>query len=471
MNNTMDENGIYGVLRRIGNAIPRKMKESVRTIKSRTIPFPHSVDREFAKVYFELMKMQWWTIEQIRDYQCKKLKEIIHFAYREVPYYRRIFREIGIEPNDIRTPEDLSSLPILTKEEVRQHFREMFAKNYKKYAPSPGYTSGSTGTTLTFSLTHLVKHYEKAFGYRHWKSVHFIQRDRSVVLRGDILTEDPSAVAPFVKKGKELFLSSFHLSDVSLPEYAGMIKEFQPAAIRAYPSALAILTRYFKKASLSTVPGLKVILTSSESLLSEIRREAEEFWQCPVIDWYGNGERIAAIGECEHGSYHIQEDYSYVELEPTDSPRHRRIVGTTYYNLAMPLIRYDIQDIVTVHPEDDAGICSCGRAFRKISSIDGRIEGIVITPDRRYVGRLDAAFKYSPGIALAQIIQQQIDYITIKIVKGKSFCDNDMERLNRELRLRLGEKIAIHYEFVPDIPRTSAGKLNFVISDVKPELL
>lgn len=428
------------------------------------IPFPYVVDKEFARIYFDLLKDQWKSEEEILAFQTRKLKEIIRFAYSEVPYYRKVFDEVGVTPADFKDLADLAALPILTKDDIRENFDQLHSREYTKYAPSPGHTSGSTGTTVTFTLTHFVKHYEMAFGHRHWRAAGFGSRDRSVIIRGDVLTDDPRARAPFLKKAKELFLSSFHMSVESLPEYARMIAAFRPVAIRAYPSALKIVTRYFMEKGLPPIKGLKVILTSSESLLQSVREEAEEFWGVPVNDWYGNAERVAAIGQCEYGNYHVHEDYSFVEMIPTDSPERYRIVGTTYYNLAMPLIRYDMRDIVCIDSAVADQFCSCGRFFRVVSGIDGRIEGIVVTPDGRFVGRLDAAFKYSTGIELAQIIQKTIDSIEIRIVRGDSFSDDDLGKLTKELRLRLGESITINYEFVSDISRTAAGKLRFVIS-------
>lgn len=114
-------------------------------------------------------------------------------------------------------------------------------------------------------------------------------------------------------------------------------------------------------------------------------------------------------------------------------------------------------------------MCSCGRSLPIVESIDGRIEDFVITKDKRIVGRLDAAFKYSFGIKYSQIIQDKIGHIIVKIVKDENYTDKDREKLDIELRKRLGRDIDIEYEFVDDIPRTKAGKLRFVISDVKLE--
>ena len=258
-------------------------------------------------------------------------------------------------------------------------------------------------------------------------------------------------------------LSSFHLSERSRGKYSELVINFKPKIIRAYPSAMFLMTKYFKSRELNP-PNVDSIITSSETLLPEHRTEIESFWGCKVYDWYGLGERAAAIGECEDGRCHINLEYGIVEFEDVSGSNQKEIVATSFWNLAMPLIRYSTKDLVTISNNSK---CPCGRSLPTVKSIDGRVEDFVITKDKRIVGRLDAAFKYSFGIKYSQIIQDKIGYILVKIVKDDNYTDQDQEKLDIELRKRLGGDIDIAYEFVDNIPRTKAGKLRFVVSDVK----
>ena len=112
------------------------------------IPFPICYGPSFMKEYNGLMKSQWFNHEQIEELQSKKLRMIIKHAYLNVPYYHRIMREKGLNPDDIKKIEDLSKLPILTKDDIRNHFEELTVKNIKKYKPVLNHTSGSTGKPL-----------------------------------------------------------------------------------------------------------------------------------------------------------------------------------------------------------------------------------------------------------------------------------------------------------------------------------
>ena len=83
----------------------------------------------------ELEETQWWSPEQLRELQNKKLRALIKHAYENVPYYHRIFEERSLAPNDIQTVEDLPKLPILTKDDIRQNSQDMLAKDFKKWRP------------------------------------------------------------------------------------------------------------------------------------------------------------------------------------------------------------------------------------------------------------------------------------------------------------------------------------------------
>ncbi len=138
------------------------------------------------------------------------------------------------------------------------------------------------------------------------------------------------------------------------------------------------------------------------------------------------------------------------------------IVATTYHNLALPLIRYRSGDLAVTH---SAGPCAWGLPSATVAAIQGRIEDVVVTPAGRHMGCLDAAFKYSAGIRLSRIVQKTTDEIRVDIVKAATYSDQDRETLERALWARLGNAIAVWFNFVDDILPGENGKIQFVILD------
>ena len=74
---------------------------------------------------------QWLAPERIAALQWQRLQRLLEHCYREVPYYRRRWRELGVAPGDIRNLDDYARLPILTKAEIREHFDELKADSWR----------------------------------------------------------------------------------------------------------------------------------------------------------------------------------------------------------------------------------------------------------------------------------------------------------------------------------------------------
>ena len=98
--------------------------------------------------------------------------------------------------------------------------------------------------------------------------------------------------------------------------------------------------------------------------------------------------------------------------------------------------------------------------------VDGRIEDFVVTPDGCWIGRLDHIFKEQLDVAEAQIVQDDVDAIEVRVVPRPSFDDRPREGLVKEIRSRLGDVIRIEIKLVEEIPREGNGKFRAVKSKV-----
>lgn len=435
----------------------------------RRIPFPICYGLAFMKTYHKLMKSQWFTRRQIEELQCKKLRALIKHAYINVPYYHKVMRKRGLNSDDIKKIKDLSKLPILTKDDVRNHFEELMAKNIKKYRPVLSHTSGSTGKPLKFYLCKRNRIMEQTLIWRYNNWTGYNYGDRVAILRGEILRSESGN--PLLWKmnatGKILTLSSFDMSSANLKKYVQKIKENKIEVFRGYPSTIYILAKYLKKEDIDYIRP-KAIITASETLLPYQRKLIEMQFECKVYDWYGSGERVGHAGQCSQGNYHIFSESGIIEFMKLDEHvgggELSEMICTGLNNYAMPLIRYKIGDLAKYSNDK----CSCGRVLPVITSIEGRLDDILITPDGRYItpSGMTLAFEYIEGIKQSQIVQKSKNEIVVKIVKTEKYTDKDTSFLIVELRKRLGNEIDIKIDFVDEIPRTKSGKIPFVISKV-----
>ena len=171
---------------------------------------------------------------------------------------------------------------------------------------------------------------------------------------------------------------------------------------------------------------------------------------------------MAAIGTCERGNYHVVNDYSYVELLPAGNSLYE-IVGTSFSNYAMPLIRYRTGDYAEL---DETVQCSCGRDFPVVRCIHGRDDEYVKLSDGRHIGRMDHVFKGVEGILEAQFVQDSIDELLIRLVPADKYNKAIENMILSNARSRLGLEIRISIEKVEKIERNRSGKFRNVICNV-----
>jgi phenylacetate-CoA ligase len=416
-----------------------------------------------------LAASQYWNHEKRRGWIQEHLERTLRHAVKNVPYYRRTLEPYASHFTDMIDRLDLSALPFITKETVRNYYQELHADDCQQYRPTPTHTSGSTGTPTKFLLDSQsnISHFASIWRVLNWAGYRF--GDRFADLTGHVFKNDNLYERDM--RLKCLRLSSFNFKKENVPLYVEKLKKFKPVLIKAYPSALDLFCRWLQETGIRDYHPASV-LTCAESLLDHQKIMIEETLRCPVFDFYNQNERAGLISTCEKAVYHIHEEYSYIEIvnKSNDSESLRQmgeIVTTSLHNFAMPLIRYRTDDLAS-HNDDNA--CECGRTYKRIKQIVGRVEDVVVTPDGRHVGRLDAAFKFSPGIRMSQIVQNTTEEIDVNLVKTESFNLDDLNTVERELHARLGKEVGINFRFVDSIPPGENGKVKFVISKPGKEL-
>lgn len=326
-------------------------------------------------------------------------------------------------------------------------------------------TSGSSGAPLRLLGTRDSVSREMALVRRQMRWAGWQPGQRRAWMRGDLVHPIDRLDGPFWRDSapeRMRYFSSYHLADATLDTYVQALQDWDPVLIQAYPSSLALLAQGLRaRGRRYAGRSLRGLMTSSETLGEGERAVIEQVFGARVFDWYGQTERVAAIGQCEHGSLHVIEDYSFVEWLPREDGL-LELVGTAFGNQAMPLLRYATGDLVDPLP-DDAPPCGCGRAFRRVRRVLGRQDDVVQLPDGRRIGRLDGIFKDLQGLLEWQIRQEQREEIQILYVLPDGAADYDEARIERAARERLGQAVGLRIRRVARIERTRAGKLRGVV--------
>ena len=420
----------------------------------------------YKKFKKELESSQWSSAEELRALQEERLRNIIHHAYETVPYYRCIFDQRGIKPHHIEHVEDLEKLPILEKEDVRNHCQELVSRKARRTFLYKCHTSGTTGKPLTLYRDLSNVAYEHALLRRQWSWAGLKIRDLYATLKGELVVPSETRKPPFWRFNRaenKLVMSSYHLSESNADAYVNALYKYKPVGIEGYPSSVFALAHFMKNLGVSY--SAKAVLTSSETLLNEHRELIQKVFQCPVFDYYGMAERVMAIHTCEHGRYHIIQEYGIAEfaaIENGNSNGEREVIGTALNNYAMPLIRYRVGDVV----KPSSASCPCGRAYPVVDHIIGRKDDYVITPTGKLFGRLDHIFKGAQHIVEAQIVQSRANGIVLKIVPDAQFSQDDGAYVVNKARRRFGNEMDVILQQVTSIPRGGRGKFRAVVSEV-----
>ncbi|EKC3496032.1 exopolysaccharide biosynthesis protein VpsH [Vibrio cholerae] len=412
-------------------------------------------NREMRAVLREIQANEY-SKAQLAKYQQQQRQHVLENACQNVPFYERL----GLANSPIQ------AFPYLDKTVLRSEHEQFISQN-KPSVVVKGATSGTTGTPLTILQDRHSVIREQAFVARQLAWAGYRKGDKRAWIRGDMVVPLSQKQGPFWRYSwfeQMIVLSSFHLTPKTMSSYLQAMVDFGVEVIQAYPSSIATLARYLE-ANQSYYPAkLKSIITSSESLSAEDRQVIETRFGCKVFDWYGLFERVVAIGQCEHGRYHLLSDYSHVELLAAGDGRYE-LVGTNFNNQYFPLIRYKTGDHVHLS-ENEA--CPCGRVFPVIERIEGRIGDYLVGEDGQKVHILNHIPKGIAGIMACQFVQSERGQIVVKVVAdAEQFNQEQQKQLISNTQARLGSSLNVTIDIVSALERTANGKIRQAICTIK----
>jgi len=400
----------------------------------------------FRHILAQLESNERKSRDQLLAEQQDAVRRLLRYAVVHVPAYKG------------RSLENLKEWPVLEKATVAAQPEKFLSDEFDPRRLMELHTSGTTGSPLTVRFPVETHQTEMAFRWRHkaWGGTPFLSRGAYVA--GHPVVPPNQQRPPFWRWDrfeKRLLCSSYHLTPQNLPAYLEALRRYAPDFVHGYPSSLYLLAQ---------VGGCKpkAAFTASETLLDFQRTAIEAAFGTKVFNWYGNTELTCNIVECAAGNLHYRTDYGVLELLSDGT-----MICTGLNNRAMPLIRYRVGDRATAKTGD----CACGCGFPLIERVEGRVEDYIRTPDGRFVGRMDHLFKDVRHVREAQIIQRRLDEIVVRIVRADGYTDADADIVRREARQRLGDAVAVRFEYVEAIERTAAGKFRFIVSQLPPDQL
>ncbi|WP_430390365.1 phenylacetate--CoA ligase family protein [Dyella sp. 20L07] len=419
----------------------------------------------------EYEREQWLSPEQLATLQWTRLKRLLDHCQREVPFYQRQWRELGINVKDIQNLDDYARLPTLTKADIRQHGDDLKASSWRSRMLYKN-TSGSTGEPLRFGYTRESNDRRNAVMFRGYGWAGAPMGRRSLVMWGGGLGNPP-----LVRRLKDQLyhaafgrriVNSFHMTEANMSEYADLIDNYRPEVLLGYFGPLLKLAQWLI-ATGRRVHSPRAFIVNGEAMHDFQREIVEQAFGCPAFNTYGCREFMLIAAECEqHRGMHVNVDHLVVErVKPSEGqldPQTGEAVITDLFNYGMPFIRYATGDLITGSSEQ----CPCGRGLPLITQVEGRVLDAIRTPDGRILPGMFFPFllKEVPGVKQYQIVQRQLDKLDVSLVRGPAFNDDSLAMIFREIGKVLGDGIKVNCQFVDAIPLTRSGKTRLTISEL-----
>jgi phenylacetate-CoA ligase len=413
-------------------------------------------DSDFQRLIAEYEARSRASADEVLALRDRRLADYLAGPAAATPFYRALLARLGPAPA-------LAQLPVVRKEQIQLHPADFQSNPAPRRGLITAHTSGTIGAGLRFHTTIAAVREQWAvwWRYRRWHAIGFDTwcgyfGGRSVV---PVSSEHP----PFCRvnyAGRQLMFSAYHLNEQNLAAYVDELRRRRPPWLHGYPSLLALVAAWLVDRGADLGYNVRWVTTGAENLMPQQRRLLERAFGVTPRQHYGMAEAVANFSECERGRLHVDEDFSFVEFLPIEATGVYRILGTNFTNPATPLVRYDTQDVARL---SETG-CTCGRPGRVVEDLDGRLEDYVVLSNGARLGRMDHILKDMTNIREAQIVQRTAGRFTYRIVRGDRYSTSDEHRLMEETRERVGSLAAVEIEYVDSIPRTSTGKLRFVVS-------
>ncbi len=451
-------------IRKFVKSLPYPLKQSLKYIYG-LFPIKIRYGKVFWDTYNFLQKSQWWSREKLEQYQLEQLSKLLNHSYKNVPYYKNVFNEIGLKPKDIKTIDDLKKLPTLTKDKFRENYKFLTANNFKINDLITSHTSGTTGKPLQWYVNDLERQKELAFIFHQWSRMGVKPGEPLIQLRGSVISG--KKLYEYDPVTKVLRLSPRIGSKEVTKYYIEKIQKFGAKFLHGYPSAIALFAYNTKEYKIKLPFKLKAILFASEKVYSWQREITEEVFGCRVYDFYGMSEKVALAGECEKSmKYHFVPQYGVVEIERETN----EIIGTSFINYVTPFIRYKTTDVASMPVFSDCN--KCGRNYYPVlNSIEGRLGDFIITSNGNFISSAAVThlFRDLETIKNTQIVQETTSCIKLNIVPNKEYNNSpkfkyEVEKLCTNFKNLLNSNLEIKVNIVTKIKVSKSGKFKWIES-------
>jgi phenylacetate-CoA ligase len=437
--------------------------------------------------YFD-KKMETMSPKDLKDYQFKKTKEILEKAYNNSSFYRNLFDQAKVLPDDFKTLDDIKRFPCIDKKAMVQDQDENPPMGSRMCLPPSALrriniTSGTSGMGQEVHCHDEDAIYAaNASTAAHFVSIGLDKGDISAVLyplatmTGGLLSYEglrimgatPLAIAIFSTNQKIELMQRFNVSHI--------------CTTPAYLSRIASIVAEAGHSPKEIFPHLKGITLSTEPFSAPWAVKMENLWDTVLHDVYGSTQfnlnyattcKYGVVPDGEFGFYHLNDHFVLVEVlnpetdEPVKFGEFGEPVITTFYRKAMPLIRFRTQDRIRLLPPD---LCDCGRtasALWEVGTISRYDDMFKIKATNVWPQTIDTAVfsfdeidEYNGRIFITDS-GKEVGKVSVEFKKMPLANERKSEILQK-LRKKIKEKTQVSME-VEDVPYGTLPRFEYKV--------
>lgn len=411
--------------------------------------------------------------EEVERRRDRRVRRTVAYAARTVPYYRELFEREGIDPGEIRCAEDLDRLPLLDRDLVRAHPELFLSEARPARNALTFFTTGSTGTPLQ------VHHDRRSL----LANIGFGERERAPVIKGTGGSFRPKELYVGNETSTMRKVIAFYEESTFMPvrprrrfvsvrepieEVAALTRAEQPDLLTGYGGWIHLFFKTVAARGFDIHPP-KMVMYMAEALPHGGREHIEGSLGIPVMSRYSAAEAFKLGFYCERRTgFHLHEDLAHVRVVREDGANAApgevgRIVISNLVNRASVLLNYPVGDLGSISPEP----CPCGRTFKVLSELEGRVEDILPLPDGRFVHprAVWQVFQGDADVLQYQLTQHEPDRFVLRLatVDDPAF-ERAQGRARPLLESLLGPGARIEASRVGELEHRGEGKFRAVAS-------
>jgi phenylacetate-CoA ligase len=409
------------------------------------------------------------SLEELKKYQKNRYSQFIKFVIQNSEYYKNSIGNI----EHVESIDNISSLPIVNKEVLRNNIESITVKTSEKLEKSK--TGGTTGKSLEVKFFFrdsqerfaFLDDFRSRFGYELGKKTAWFSGKNLLTARD--VKKNVFWKTDFVHHVR--YYSTFHIKDDYLKYYVEDLIRFGPEYLVGFPSTILEIAKYGIANGYDFPENkVKAVFPTAETITEETRYYIEKFFKAKLYNQYASSEGAPFIIECEKGNLHLELQTGVFEvLDENNQPAQSgRLVVTSFNTAATPLVRYDIGDSITLEDADKK--CSCGNNNPLVKEILGRIDDFIYSVENGKInlGNVSNTLKDTKGIIRFQAVQNKLDELELYVVVDQDIYSKQIEKVFlQNWKDRVGNVMKIHLHYVNEISVEGSGKYRIVKNNIK----